>query len=670
MNIKIQIKNKTATTENTVIVKDNSDYILVFDFNGEFEADKLKTARIIKDTEKYEDIPFTGTQVALPRISNARFISVGVFDDEVATTPAVLYCEKSILGGKNPEPPTADVYGEIIDLMNDIKSDISKIEEGKSDKDAVYTKDEVDTKLLKKVSGEDLSAAVAEVSGKMGAKADKSDVYTKEEVDSQLQEKVDINKFTPVLSAVTDVKANKVDKVEGKGLSGNDFTDEEKEKLDKVVYISIADLKADTLLLEKLPVGTTAIINLQTNSNWDLVLGKLKETGYPDGNPSSYGYLVTEKNKDYIIRMYVTSDRHVYSDSEFDVYFKVVDIITSENELFLWKYQYTKTQGEFSGAINGNLETSDIGKKYFNFNMSDPMYRIDSGCVILNDLENNVASSDMKNTQFALAIGSQTSATGSYSFAGGHGSSAEGEGAFAFGDQCTAVGDYNVAMGCVVNTFGAGSIGLGRRISATGEGVYCIGDNSSIAGNQSVLLGNNCTLEGNLNTVVGMYNITGSGIYTTNIGNHNNIQNNADYSVVIGDHNWIAAPNVFAIGSNLNINNFRDDPGSGAVFLLGNNNRTTETRDYALIFGNGCNEDYDMLTIDNDGIIKILCPDETEPVSVNDRIHFDTAPTENSKRAVTSGGVYEALQSTLGDIETALDGVIALENQLIGEVEA
>ena len=33
---------------------------------------------------------------------------------------------------------------------------------------------------------------------------------------------------------------------------------------------------------------------------------------------------------------------------------------------------------------------------------------------------------------------------------------------------------------------------------------------------------------------------------------------------------------------------------------------------------------------------------------------WDTAPTENSTKPVTSGGVYTAIQNSLGDIETIL----------------
>lgn len=43
-------------------------------------------------------------------------------------------------------------------------------------------------------------------------------------------------------------------------------------------------------------------------------------------------------------------------------------------------------------------------------------------------------------------------------------------------------------------------------------------------------------------------------------------------------------------------------------------------------------------------------------------IAIDEKPTEGSKNAVSSGGVYEAI----GDIETALDGIISLQEALIG----
>ena len=41
---------------------------------------------------------------------------------------------------------------------------------------------------------------------------------------------------------------------------------------------------------------------------------------------------------------------------------------------------------------------------------------------------------------------------------------------------------------------------------------------------------------------------------------------------------------------------------------------------------------------------------------------IDDTPTEGSNNPVSSGGVYTAI----GDIETALDGIIAIQNELIG----
>ena len=41
---------------------------------------------------------------------------------------------------------------------------------------------------------------------------------------------------------------------------------------------------------------------------------------------------------------------------------------------------------------------------------------------------------------------------------------------------------------------------------------------------------------------------------------------------------------------------------------------------------------------------------------------IDDTPTEGSNNPVSSGGVYTAI----GNIETALDGIIAIQNELIG----
>lgn len=117
----IAIKDKVATysQRDGFIVCGNSDYIIEFAFDGEWDGHTTKTARFISNGS-YEDVVFTGNTVAVPVMRNTTSVSVGVFSGDLTTsTPAVIGCEKSILcEGGIPSDPTPDVYNQIIALLN------------------------------------------------------------------------------------------------------------------------------------------------------------------------------------------------------------------------------------------------------------------------------------------------------------------------------------------------------------------------------------------------------------------------------------------------------------------------------------------------------------------------------------------------------------------------
>ena len=98
LNIGVKISDKIARPidKNSVIICGNSDYVIEFDFDEEWDNYPTKTARFSIGTE-YIDIAFTGNKCSVPLLRNVFFVKVGVFTgDLITTTPAVIPCKKSI----------------------------------------------------------------------------------------------------------------------------------------------------------------------------------------------------------------------------------------------------------------------------------------------------------------------------------------------------------------------------------------------------------------------------------------------------------------------------------------------------------------------------------------------------------------------------------------------
>ena len=93
----ITIVDKIATyhQRDGEIVCGNSDYQIVFTFDNEWQG-KAKTARFRWRGENH-DVKFTGTTCAVPIITDADSVIVGVFADDLSTTPIVIPCKRSIL---------------------------------------------------------------------------------------------------------------------------------------------------------------------------------------------------------------------------------------------------------------------------------------------------------------------------------------------------------------------------------------------------------------------------------------------------------------------------------------------------------------------------------------------------------------------------------------------
>lgn len=115
----ITVKNKIATkTDNVAYVCDNSDYIINFDFDSEWDAYDTKTARFAHDGQ-HTDVVFTGNQCNVPIITNTYAFYVGVFAGDLhTTTGALVPCRKSVRSADGaPANPTPDVYDQLMELI-------------------------------------------------------------------------------------------------------------------------------------------------------------------------------------------------------------------------------------------------------------------------------------------------------------------------------------------------------------------------------------------------------------------------------------------------------------------------------------------------------------------------------------------------------------------------
>lgn len=120
--INIKVRNRIAVADqNDHIVCGNEDYTAVFDFDDEWRGIDVKTARFYRGGI-YTDTVFTGNTVAIPEMSRVSYVEIGVFAGDITTTPAVVRCYRSILcNGGNVSEPEADVYAQIIELINSIE---------------------------------------------------------------------------------------------------------------------------------------------------------------------------------------------------------------------------------------------------------------------------------------------------------------------------------------------------------------------------------------------------------------------------------------------------------------------------------------------------------------------------------------------------------------------
>ena len=117
----IAINNRIASVDaDAVLVCNNPTDTIQFEFDEEWSGHSTKTVRFSWEG-RYIDIVITGNEVKVPEIFRTNYVFVGVYADNITSTPVKMSCKYSIkcLDGA-PTAPVPDVYAQILELLNSL----------------------------------------------------------------------------------------------------------------------------------------------------------------------------------------------------------------------------------------------------------------------------------------------------------------------------------------------------------------------------------------------------------------------------------------------------------------------------------------------------------------------------------------------------------------------
>jgi len=184
--INVSVRNKIAVLTNDVLyICGNSDFVVDFDFDDEWDEFYAKTARFIYGGQ-YVDVVFEGNQCAVPVISNTYSFLIGVFAGNLrTTTPAYISAKKSILcEGGLPAAPTDDVYAQMVEMFNEGMVKVAKVEAKADATEQAKVDAQAAQKAAEKAKG---SAETA----KKGAEDAKTDAETARKGAEEAQQKAE-----------------------------------------------------------------------------------------------------------------------------------------------------------------------------------------------------------------------------------------------------------------------------------------------------------------------------------------------------------------------------------------------------------------------------------------------------------------------------------------------
>lgn len=136
--IHINVKNRVATANgDSRIINGNSDYNIEFDFDSEWSDLNNKIGIFAYNDAAahkwaYQTVLFSGNTCTVPILRDIHCVYVGVTAGNVrVTTPAKVQCRLSISDyADTEEPPSADIWGQILAKLDELQTEIDEIKAG------------------------------------------------------------------------------------------------------------------------------------------------------------------------------------------------------------------------------------------------------------------------------------------------------------------------------------------------------------------------------------------------------------------------------------------------------------------------------------------------------------------------------------------------------------
>ncbi len=422
-------------------------------------------------------------------------------------------------------------------------------------------------------------------------------VYKKTEVD-----RLFFNSKSELKKYVDSAAGGKVDKVDGKGLSANDYTDSDKAEVAKVKD-KVDKVKGKGLIDDEV---SERICYLQPYSGGPTLLGgadmydKIYIKDFAAGSISMNGNIncgeIQARNGVEACCVSLTDDVIVYTVStprkavhKLSEKANTSDVLTKDNTTeFTPASDYHPATKKYvddnKTSVVDNLESTSAtsalsanqGKvindkitalpiKSLAGQMVKPTYNGDAvtageGATIIGDLRDRAYDPDYGYSPTGNV------ASGEYSTAIGKGSTASGYCSTAIGIEAMASGDGAIAMGTAATASGMNSFAFGQN-TASGIGAIAMGISSKSSGDTSIALGEN---------------LISSGFCSIAAGSHN--QATGDYSTAMGCANT-------ALSYQFKIGHYAKDGTAGAssgttgdAFIIGNGTNSTTSNAFRVTY--------------------------------------------------------------------------------------
>lgn len=166
-DIQIKISSKIAICKKRYLVSSNANYTVTFDFDNEWDAHTVRTARFVFDSQ-YTDVAFSGNTVAVPKIPPCEHLEIGVYSDSLASTTADVGCVLSVKDcpGEPVGELTDEQYESLLALINSLDlRQIEKVERTESGMKISFTNNTSTSLAL--YDGVSVSSAAVDTEGKL-----------------------------------------------------------------------------------------------------------------------------------------------------------------------------------------------------------------------------------------------------------------------------------------------------------------------------------------------------------------------------------------------------------------------------------------------------------------------------------------------------------------------